>query len=213
MKKIKLTQQEEQLFLQCVKNNKNLYEISRQLYKDPDVIRRLARDYNVKYLQEHYNYTNEQCKKISYYYEHTNLNIQQISKKLKLRDVAGYIWETYSPKYRQERHKRLLSEQKKGKLNPMYNKKGVMHPNYKGLCDDGNGYFTVIKPEWYTGRLKQKKVFYHHVIMCEHLGLTQIPEGFCVHHIDFNKKNNSIDNLALMTISAHGKLHSQLKKL
>lgn len=34
-----------------------------------------------------------------------------------------------------------------------------------------------------------------------------IPEGYCLHHIDENKFNNDINNLALMTKSLHAKHH------
>lgn len=37
----------------------------------------------------------------------------------------------------------------------------------------------------------------------------KIPEGFQVHHIDGDKSNNVIDNLALMTNSAHQRLHGK----
>ena len=41
----------------------------------------------------------------------------------------------------------------------------------------------------------------------------EIPKGFVIHHIDFNPKNNDISNLALMSISAHAKLHNQIRNL
>lgn len=34
-----------------------------------------------------------------------------------------------------------------------------------------------------------------------------IPKGHCVHHIDHNKLNDSLDNLCLMTRSEHAKHH------
>lgn len=39
-----------------------------------------------------------------------------------------------------------------------------------------------------------------------------IPEGFHVHHVDENKKNDTIDNLELIDPSTHGRLHSNLRK-
>jgi len=36
----------------------------------------------------------------------------------------------------------------------------------------------------------------------------KIPNGYEIHHIDFNKVNNSIDNLQLVTPSEHTKIHS-----
>lgn len=40
----------------------------------------------------------------------------------------------------------------------------------------------------------------------------EIAKGFQVHHIDGDKSNNSIDNLALMTETAHQKLHGAEEK-
>ena len=36
-----------------------------------------------------------------------------------------------------------------------------------------------------------------------------IPKGYCIHHKDFNPTNDRVDNLQLMTIREHIKLHAQ----
>ena len=36
----------------------------------------------------------------------------------------------------------------------------------------------------------------------------EIPTGYLVHHRDFNPKNNSVDNLQLVTKSEHGQIHT-----
>ena len=36
----------------------------------------------------------------------------------------------------------------------------------------------------------------------------EIPEGFVVHHINFNKKDNRLENLVLMKDADHRALHS-----
>lgn len=105
------------------------------------------------------------------------------------------------------RKSKMYAKSKKGNKNPMKGKCGVNHPNYRGVIDDGNGYSMILKPEWYTGRKGSKHIFLHHAIICEYLGLTEMPKGFCVHHIDGNKKNNDISNLCLLSMGAHTKLH------
>jgi hypothetical protein len=37
----------------------------------------------------------------------------------------------------------------------------------------------------------------------------KIPDGYQIHHIDFDPKNNDIENLALVTVSEHQKIHSK----
>ncbi|MCG0679851.1 hypothetical protein IMAU70100_01047 [Lactiplantibacillus plantarum] len=37
--------------------------------------------------------------------------------------------------------------------------------------------------------------------------LNDIPRGFCIHHLDGNKMNDSIDNLAIMIAGAHNSHH------
>lgn len=47
----------------------------------------------------------------------------------------------------------------------------------------------------------------HKKVMCIALDLQNLPIEFVVHHLDSNPRNNDIDNLAVMTITAHNRLH------
>ena len=47
--------------------------------------------------------------------------------------------------------------------------------------------------------------------MEKHIG-RYIEKGEVVHHIDFDKTNNDINNLKLMTNSEHAKYHAKLRK-
>lgn len=78
--------------------------------------------------------------------------------------------------------------------------------------DTGSGYWQVRKPSWFTGYVKSKQVEEHIVVYCEANGLTEIPEGYVVHHIDLDKLNNDLSNLVLMTNSEHIKLHRRLRR-
>lgn len=107
-------------------------------------------------------------------------------------------------------HERIirLSRSKRGEKNPMKNKVAEMHHNFKGRVSDGKGYVLVLKPDWYTGRPGSRHVFEHHVVFCQATGMTEIPQGFAVHHIDEDPTNNLLDNLALVTNSGHRRLHA-----
>lgn len=60
------------------------------------------------------------------------------------------------------------------------------------------GYWLIYVPG--RGWLKE-----HHYIWEKKNG--PIPEGMCLHHIDFNPLNNLIGNLKIMEKKEHGKLH------
>jgi aspartate carbamoyltransferase regulatory subunit len=72
---------------------------------------------------------------------------------------------------------------------------------------DRKGYLLMLKPVWATGRVGSKHIFVHQVVMMEHLKITKIPEGFVVHHVNGDKTDNRIHNLALLTNEAHLKQH------
>lgn len=71
--------------------------------------------------------------------------------------------------------------------------------NAKGVSLKPNGYFEYTRGE-HKGRLV------HVVKMEKRLG-RRLKTDECVHHIDRNKQNNSVNNLALLTKSAHARLH------
>lgn len=73
--------------------------------------------------------------------------------------------------------------------------------NEKGQFVKTNG-----KTRYRCVQRKGKRMGESRAVWIEKVG--EIPEGFIVHHIDGNKKNNDINNLALMTYTGHNKLHS-----
>lgn len=55
---------------------------------------------------------------------------------------------------------------------------------------------------------KGKRMGEYDRVICIAIGINFIPKGFSVHHLDKNTRNNHINNLALMTITAHNRIHS-----
>jgi len=148
-------------------------------------------------------------KDVRYLYENTPLTLENIANRTgyTLNKVWRYTVDNYSKSYREERKRKNYSSSKQGSNNPMKGLFGAAHPNYKGRISDGKGYILILKPDWYTGRKGSKHVFEHSVIMCLELGITETPKGYCVHHIDKDPTNNSTNNLALLTVAAHTRLH------
>ena len=134
--------------------------------------------------------------------EHFNTTVQNIQ----------YALRSFLPKDVKDFEEGLRTSRQKQLNNPMKGKFGKAHHNYKGDCADGKGYITVAKPQWFTGH-KGNRVFKHHVVICEALGLTEIPRGWHIHHIDENKTNNSLENLALLTVKAHNRIHGARPEL
>ena len=55
-------------------------------------------------------------------------------------------------------------------------------------------------------KINGEKIDEHRFIMEKHLG-RKLKRNEVVHHIDGNKRNNNINNLKLMTLSEHSKMH------
>jgi|AntAceMinimDraft_18_1070375.scaffolds.fasta_scaffold206036_2 hypothetical protein len=106
-------------------------------------------------------------------------------------------------------HEKTLrySRGKVGALNPMHEKKGELHHGYKGIISDGKKHLLILRPDWFTSRQGSKHVFLHQVVFCQALGITGIPPGFAIHHIDEDPYNNEIHNLALVTTKGHARIH------
>lgn len=148
-------------------------------------------------------------------YRNTNTRIQDIVKESKLPNyvVQKILNDNFSEEYRNNRKSKLYRASKLGDKNPISKMAGENHPRYKEVIEDGAGYLMVHKPDWWTSRNKSSLAYQHHVVIAEALGMTEIPKGFVVHHVDGNIRNNDISNLALLPMSAHAKWHSMLRNL
>lgn len=91
------------------------------------------------------------------------------------------------------------SASKMGGKNPMLGKTLDAHPRWKGERPDGHGYLTIV--------CQGKRRFVHRVVMAQALGLPEIPKELDVHHIDGDKTNNALDNLAIVTRAGHEAIH------
>jgi DNA-binding CsgD family transcriptional regulator len=76
------------------------------------------------------------------------------------------------------------------------------NPDWKGGITIENGYKRIS-----SKAISEKRKSIHQIVMENYIG-RELQKGEVVHHIDGNKQNNNINNLALMDISAHSRLHS-----
>jgi len=82
--------------------------------------------------------------------------------------------------------------------------------NINSLRDEKTGRFKTT-----TDTTRYKNVQFNNQIMSAHaremciaLNIPKIPKGFIIHHLNEDKKDNNIDNLALITITAHNRIHA-----
>lgn len=143
-------------------------------------------------------------------YETTELTLQGIADHLQVPYVRvfKFVKANYTREYRTARKRVSYRNSKTGELNPMTGKYGAQHHGYVGVVSDSKGYLLVLKPSWYTGRAGSKHVFMHHAVVCAALGITAVPRGFHVHHVDRDPYNNAFDNLVLLTAGGHLRLHN-----
>lgn len=127
--------------------------------------------------------------------------------------MLRYLREKYGQKGLDARKAHLYSLSKSGINNP--HKSVTRDKSYKwkgGHPDDGLGYTLVFDDEhWMTHSKQNGYVHEHQLVFLKALGIHEMPKGFAIHHIDRNKKNNDLDNLALLSNSAHSRLHSILR--
>lgn len=113
----------------------------------------------------------------------------------------------------EEIYLRKVANYRKSRLGPLNPAYGKISKNKKDFVSDGKGYQIEWRPIWFTGRPGSTHIFKHHLVMCEAMGLTAMPDGFVVHHIDENKLNNDLGNLAMMTKAAHSNIHFRERML
>ena len=83
-------------------------------------------------------------------------------------------------------------------------KRGEKHPRFKnGLSVEGYARVTRYG----------KTQFVHQLVLMKHFGWDTWPKGLNTHHIDGDKTNNALNNLSLMTTSAHSRHHARERKI
>jgi hypothetical protein len=170
----------------CTKEQRYTMPASKRYTSDPENVRKVLELYRSEAAPT--------LAEIAVQLETHYLNVQQI--------VADHLPD--GEKYTQQHRRR--SRATSGERNSMYGRRGVRHPRYMETVDTGDGYLYVHNSE---GKLVRA----HRHAFAQELGLEALPECLEVHHIDGNKHNNGLDNLALTTKAGHLKLHSQLHTL
>ncbi len=106
------------------------------------------------------------------------------------------------------RFARMCAISKTGGSNPMTGRTGALHHNHVDSYVNSQGYRMVDAPDWYAGHKKAGKAPEHIIVYCESAGIAKLPAGHVVHHVDHDRLNNSLDNLQMMSVGDHMRLHN-----
>lgn len=109
----------------------------------------------------------------------------------------------------------------KGENNPNYGNRGSNNPLWKSdKKENSYGYILVRMPEHPFANC-DGFVFEHRLIAEQNLltpetsveidGKQYLRRDMVVHHIDENRKNNSVENLKIMTLQEHTTMHASKK--
>ena len=119
----------------------------------------------------------------------------------KVRDNARRVGHGRKGAKQTDEAKRKISESKLGKLsNPS---------KHGGHTKNRSGYVYVYKPT-HPHCSSDGYVMEHRLVMENSIG-RYLKKDEAVHHINRDRKDNSLENLQLMTRSEHAKLHAEMK--
>ena len=129
-------------------------------------------------------------------FEYKDNSIRQIAHKLNVTQVAiRKYFKKYNIPFKEKKDTYL---------------RGDKAPNWNGGRHMHNGYIEIYAPK-HPHKNKRNCIYEHQKVMEDYLG-RYLEKGEVVHHKDLCKTNNNIENLQLLTMSEHSKLHAKLRK-
>ena len=133
-------------------------------------------------------------------FEYKDNSIRQIAHKLNVTQVAiRKYFKKYNIPFKEKKDTYL---------------RGAKAPNWNGGRHMHNGYIEIYAPK-HPHKNKRNCIYEHQKVMEDYLGryLEDNPDNLSeINHKDFNRQNNNIENLQLLTMSEHSKLHAKLRK-
>lgn len=91
----------------------------------------------------------------------------------------------------------------RGKKHPRWTERGFKHKN-------SNGYIKVLVGKDHPLSDLNGHVYEHLLVWVSNYG--PLPANHIIHHKDGNSENNNLDNLEIMTVTKHCRLHSESRR-
>lgn len=114
-------------------------------------------------------------------------------------------------------NKTLLAIYKKARRLGLIRSKEIEHinrsngrPGRKEIIQNKKGYCLIYRPN--HPRADSSGYVFHHIVVFEDETGVKVPDNCCVHHLNGNKSDNRIENLCLMSKSAHTTYHCRGRK-
>ncbi len=143
---------------------------------------------------------------------HSDLGLKVLAKKYKRdahRTIARIWKEEFTKQEYKDRTSRLCSLNQLGSKNTMFGKLKEDHPRSVGSrVVTTQGYHAVYTPTWYEGKSNLGRTLEHILVYCKDRSITKLPNRHVVHHIDNDRKNNASNNLVMLSIGDHLRLHN-----
>jgi len=149
--------------------------------------------------------------------------ITKIAKELGVAKSSVSLWVRDIPQPK-EFNKEYKAEKKASRLKKLKDEKKLMYES-KGFTNDGasgrfrkrrvldsTGYWIVPAPKGYKGKINKCGTYlYEHRIVAEESIGRLLKKDEAVHHINYNKLDNSPGNLQVLTNKEHASVHAKDK--
>jgi len=156
--------------------------------------------------QQKQHYKEALPKGLTLYTENISIGIEKAAKQIKVRPIA--LSQYIKQELGEEQFNKISALKRSYQKTLKVPQTRVVSPKiHTEKYVDPHGYILVPTPCWMER--ENKYSLEHQVVILQAIGLPALPTGWVVHHINEDKTDNRIENLALMTQQGHTSHHQK----